>query len=157
MHSVYETTMLDEHAAEVVAGVNADLADDRHGPPLVTGSGEAADAAVALMQRTIEEIRPADIVSVFAALNQVLHQIRPVAEIPSALPPSSVWQTGQNAGDAMDRRPGAKAAARRSTPPKYSVLSAELVLQKLYNTDKFRLKRVAQGLGDPCPTSRSAA
>ena len=59
VHSAYETTMLNEHAAEVLAGVNADLADDPHGPPLVTGSDEAADAAVMLMQRTIEAIPPA--------------------------------------------------------------------------------------------------
>jgi hypothetical protein len=67
VHSVYETTMLDDHAAEVLAGVNADLADHPPGPPTVTGSDEAADAAVALLQRTIDAIPPADIVTVFAA------------------------------------------------------------------------------------------
>jgi hypothetical protein len=53
------------HASEVLAGVNTALADHPPGPPKVTGSDEAADAAVALMQRTIDAIPPADIVAVF--------------------------------------------------------------------------------------------
>src|SRR3984957_3716538 len=59
--------MLDEHAAEVVDGVNTDLADDPHGPPRVTGSDEAGDAPGGLMQRPTQAIPPADIASVFAA------------------------------------------------------------------------------------------
>ena len=71
VHSVYETKMLDRHAAEIVSGVNSALdgyhAGDSQGPPLVTGSAEAADAVVTLMARTVAAIPPMDIVEVFTA------------------------------------------------------------------------------------------
>ena len=134
VHSVYETTMLDEHAGEVLADVNADLAADPHGPPLVTGSEEAADAAVALMRRTIEAIRPADIVSVFAA-----H--------PGPDQTAQLWNTF---GAATVKRlaDGAKtlamlwtAAWREGGGETIDVAGIqpqpESALQKLYNTDSF--------------------
>jgi hypothetical protein len=134
VHSVYETTMLDEHAAEVVAGVNADLADDLPGPPLVTGSDEAADAAVALMQRTIEAIPPAEIVSVFAAhpgpeqTTQLWNTfgaatVKRLADGAKTL--AMLWTAAwrQGGGETID-------AAKIQPQPKPA-------LQKLYDTDSF--------------------
>jgi hypothetical protein len=134
VHSAYETTMLDEHAAEVVSGVNADLADQPHRPPLVTGSSEAADAVVALMQRTIVAIPPAEIVSVFAAhpgpdqtaelwdafgtatLQRLADGARTLAMLWTA-----AWQEG--GGEAL--------AAEKIAP------QSTAALQNLYNTKSF--------------------
>ena len=148
VHSVYETTMLDEHAAEVVAGVNADLADDPHGPPLVTGSDEAADAAVALMQRTIEAIPPADIVSVFAAhpgpdqTTQLWNAfgaatVKRLADGAKTL--AMLWTAAwrQGGGETID-------AAKIQPQPKPA-------LAKPLQHRHFRSQRVAQGLEYPAP------
>jgi hypothetical protein len=118
----------------VVARVNADLGDDPHGPPLVTGSDEAADAAVALMQRTIEAIPPADIVSVFAAhpgpdqTTQLWNTfgaatVKRLADGAKTL--AMLWTAAWQQGD------GERIAAAKIRP------QPKPALQKLYDTDSF--------------------
>jgi hypothetical protein len=69
VHEAYETTMLDQFAADVVSGVNDALdgyhAGDAGGPDLIKGSDNAADTVVALMKRTIAAIAPRDILDVY--------------------------------------------------------------------------------------------
>ena len=134
VHSAYETVMLDEHVAEVVDGVNADLARDLPGPPLVTGADAAADAAVALMQRTIDAIPPADIVSVFAAHpgpNQT-------EALWSALGAATISRLADGATtlamlwDAAWREGGGETIDVAKIRPQ-----SEAALQKLYDTDSF--------------------
>jgi hypothetical protein len=124
VHSVYETTMLDEHAAEV-----------------------------ALMQRTIEAIPPADIVSVFAAhpgsdQTAQLWNTFGVATVKRladgaktlAMLWTAAWREG--AGETID-------AAEIQPQP-------ESALQKLYNTDSFAPSVWLEDWST-LPTSRSGA
>jgi hypothetical protein len=89
------------HASEVLAGVNTALADHPPGPPKVTGSDEAADAAVALMQRTIDAIPPADIVAVFT-VDPGPGTNRPVVEHLWRSHHQPARRRGENGGDAVE-------------------------------------------------------
>jgi hypothetical protein len=71
VHDAYESDMLDKDANRVlvVAGVNDTLsgfhAGDPDRPSLVSGAAQAAAAVVDLMARTIEAIKPSDLLEVF--------------------------------------------------------------------------------------------
>jgi hypothetical protein len=71
VHAVYENDMLDQFAGEVVTGVNNALsgyvAGGGGGPELVTGADNAAAVVVALMERTIAALPPAEILDTFNA------------------------------------------------------------------------------------------
>jgi len=65
VHSVYETNMLNSHAAEMIAAI-AKAKKTVSGPKAVTGGGQAAAvAAVELMRRTVDRLPPLEIVEFF--------------------------------------------------------------------------------------------
>jgi hypothetical protein len=66
VHSVYETSMLDRRAAEVVAGVNAALAGAA-AVASVVGGHAAAVAVVELMGKTFKTLPPLEIIEAFNA------------------------------------------------------------------------------------------
>ncbi len=67
VHSIYETKMLDQRAAEMVAGVNALLAKSKAKPAAVRGAAGAAAAVVDLMSRTLALIPPIEVIDAFDA------------------------------------------------------------------------------------------
>src|SRR5262249_27838298 len=66
VHSVYETSMVDRRAAELVKGVNDELKGRKvTEADRFQGGRAAADATVALMAATIKTLPPIDIVDAF--------------------------------------------------------------------------------------------
>jgi hypothetical protein len=71
VHSVYETAMLDQHAAEMNAAVKEVLKDPPE-PPAVKGNGhQAALAVVELMRRTVTRLPPENVIR---AYNETHHR-----------------------------------------------------------------------------------
>ena len=68
VHSAYETSMIDHHAAEIVAALPGRLQELAADPlPQVDTGQRAAAAVVALMDRTARAIDPASLVRIYAA------------------------------------------------------------------------------------------
>ncbi len=66
VHSVYETTMLNQHAAEMNAAVKQVRDSHSVAPPPVSGDGhDAAVAVVELMRRTIARLSPETVIQVY--------------------------------------------------------------------------------------------
>jgi hypothetical protein len=63
VHAAYEDGMVDYHAAELLAGIDAQA--DGPALPLVRGGHAAAVAVVTLMQSTFDAIKPRDIVNAY--------------------------------------------------------------------------------------------
>ncbi len=66
VHEAYESSMLNAHAAEILAGVSAGL-QGAAVAPLITGGQAAAQATVDLMGKTFQNLQPVEIVNAFAA------------------------------------------------------------------------------------------
>ncbi len=66
VHSVYETRMLDQRAAELIEGVNARVKGKRV-TRTVRGGAAAADAVVQLMGTTIDTLPPLEIIEAYNA------------------------------------------------------------------------------------------
>jgi hypothetical protein len=65
VHSAYETSMIDHHATEIVAGLQTILPTLPKLPPITTGQ-EAAVATVELMARTAAAVDPTALVTAYA-------------------------------------------------------------------------------------------
>ena len=66
VHSVYETTMLNEHAGAIVTGLNTRLSGVRVGPTFAGQGGKgAALRVIRLMRETIQHIPPEDICNAY--------------------------------------------------------------------------------------------
>jgi len=69
VHSVYETTMLDRHAADLIEQVNRALRGKKvAAAELFTGGRAAADATVALMEATVATLPPIEVIGAFNAV-----------------------------------------------------------------------------------------
>ncbi|WP_375773183.1 hypothetical protein NR798_20590 [Archangium gephyra] len=66
VHAVYETKMLDQRAAELIAGVNARVRG-RHITDTIRGGAAAADAVVQLMQATFDTLAPLEVIETYNA------------------------------------------------------------------------------------------
>jgi hypothetical protein len=66
VHSTYETTMLDQRAAELLDGVNEKLAG-RQATATVAGGHAAAVSVIALMRQTLATLPPLQVIEVFSA------------------------------------------------------------------------------------------
>ncbi len=66
VHSVYETKMMDQRAAELIEGVNARVKGQRV-TKTVRGGAAAADAVVQLMGSTIDTLTPMEIIEAYNA------------------------------------------------------------------------------------------
>jgi hypothetical protein len=64
VHSKYETDMLDRFAADIIAGVNANLKGSKAKADL-NGGREAALSVVELMQSTVKKLPPMDVIDAF--------------------------------------------------------------------------------------------
>lgn len=75
VHSVYETQMLNDHAAEVVDGVVKFLRRKKVKPAFQTGYG-AAQRVFRLMRETLDALPPRDIVDVYNAAHGPADRVR---------------------------------------------------------------------------------
>jgi hypothetical protein len=64
VHSVYETTMLDRFAIDLVAGVNQKLGGKK-ARPRVKGGKASAVAVIKLMKNTVRKLPPIDVITAF--------------------------------------------------------------------------------------------
>lgn len=64
VHSVYETTMLDRFAADIIAGINQTL-QSKTAPPDVKGGHAAASSVIELMRGTIKKLPPLTVIDAF--------------------------------------------------------------------------------------------
>ncbi len=119
VHSIYETKMLDQRAAEMVEGVNALLAKAGASPPALHGPAEAAGAVVDLMTRTLNLIPPIEVIEAYNAEEgkaRIPHMwdtlgprtVRTIANGSQAL--ARLWQSAWKEGKG-DRIAAAKLAA----------------------------------------------
>ncbi|MGO4298865.1 S1/P1 Nuclease [Leifsonia sp. RAF41] len=67
VHSAYESTMIDRHDAEIVAGI-AEATAKAAAPAVVASGAEAAAAVVDLMDRSAKAIDPHDLVTAYATV-----------------------------------------------------------------------------------------
>jgi hypothetical protein len=67
VHSVYETKMVDQRAAELIHGVNATLKRGGRLLPKFTGGAGAAHATVELMRATLKLIDPLEVIEAYNA------------------------------------------------------------------------------------------
>jgi hypothetical protein len=133
VHSVYETTMLNQHAAEMNAAVKQVLENGTIEPPPVRGNGhDAAVAVVELMRRTIGRLPPLTVIEVY---NDTRHRTAEMWDqlgdrtaqclVDGALTLASIWQAAWEQG-----RPNAAPAV-----PAEAFTEDELA--ELYNTRTF--------------------
>ncbi len=66
VHSAYETSMIDHHATEIVAGLQAALPQAPRPSPVTTGQ-QAAVAVVELMARVAEAVDPTALVTAYTS------------------------------------------------------------------------------------------
>ena len=133
VHSVYESTMLNQHAAEMNAAVRKVVDDRSVDRPAVHGNGhDAAVAVVELMRRTIARLPPLTVIDVY---NDTRHRTAGMWDqlgdrtaqclVDGALTLAAIWQS----------------AWRQGQPHEAPVTLAEAFdedkLAELYNTRTF--------------------
>ena len=136
VHSVYETTMLDRHAAELIEKVNRALRGRKvPGADLFAGGRAAADATVALMAATVTTLPPMDVIDAFNAVDargRVDHMWEVLADrtvtcvARGALVLATIWESAWREGG------GAKIADTR-----LKKIPAETTLKALYLDKTF--------------------
>jgi len=91
VHSSYESDMLNRHTAEIMAGVDALLAEGQR-LPLIRGGQAAAVAVVELMQKTYEAIPP----------NKIIDEFIKIQDEKPAARADALWETlGEDTVNAM--------------------------------------------------------
>jgi hypothetical protein len=131
VHGVYETTMLDRHAAELIQGVNDQLSGRRvTEADRFLGGRAAADATVELMRTTIKTLPPLDIINAYnegSARDRVGHMWEVLGDRTlecvgrGALVLAAIWESAWREGG------GAKIADTR-----LKKIQADPVLKRLY-------------------------
>jgi hypothetical protein len=136
VHSVYETVMLDRHAAELIEEVNRALRGKKVADAeLFTGGRAAADATVALMEATIATLPPLEVIEAFNAVPsrgrvehmwEALHARTVACVARGALVLATIWESAWREGG------GAKVA-----DGKIKTIPAEPTLKALYLDKTF--------------------
>ena len=67
VHSTYETKMVDRHAGELVAGIEAEIGQSAPAFPQIQSGKDAATATLELMDRSAQRVPPTDLVDAFVA------------------------------------------------------------------------------------------